>query len=118
MEAAMPTTRSTTVAGDLSEELEGLSLTRLVEYTEGGCGLDASVTRGELHDLVGRYRAAGLQRFGVQLSPASQPAIALGYRWFVTETGEDLPTKPNPSFHNMLRAGFRLAYQRPNYLPS
>jgi len=41
---------------------------------------------------------------------------ALGCRWFVTETGEDLAAKPNPSYHNMLRVGFRLAYQRPNYL--
>jgi hypothetical protein len=41
---------------------------------------------------------------------------ALGCRWFVTETGEDRPDRPNPSFHNMMRLGFELAYQRPNYL--
>ena len=41
---------------------------------------------------------------------------ALGCRWFVTETGEDRPDRPNPSFHNMMRLGFDLAYQRPNYL--
>lgn len=41
---------------------------------------------------------------------------ALGSRWFVTETGEDRPDRPNPSFHNMMRLGFELAYQRPNYL--
>jgi hypothetical protein len=35
----------------------------------------------------------------------------------VTETGEDLPEKPNPSFRNMMRAGFKLAYQRRNYMP-
>lgn len=40
----------------------------------------------------------------------------LGCRWFVTETGQDTPEHPNPSFHNMLRAGFTVAYQRPNYL--
>ena len=34
----------------------------------------------------------------------------------VTETGEDSPEQPNPSFHNMIRTGFSLAYQRPNYL--
>ena len=43
--------------------------------------------------------------------------IALGCRWFVTETGEDLPERPNPSFHNMVRAGFKVAYHRPNVLP-
>jgi len=42
---------------------------------------------------------------------------ALGCRWFATETGQDWPDKPNPSFHNMQRAGFAVAYQRPNYMP-
>jgi hypothetical protein len=41
---------------------------------------------------------------------------ALGCRWFASETGQDLPDKPNPSFHNMLRTGFRVAYYRPNYM--
>jgi hypothetical protein len=42
---------------------------------------------------------------------------ALGCRWFVTETGEDTPARPNPSFRNMLRAGFVLGYHRVNYMP-
>lgn len=42
---------------------------------------------------------------------------ALGCRWFVTETGEDTPARPNPSFHNMTRAGFQVAYHRENYMP-
>jgi len=41
---------------------------------------------------------------------------ALGCRWFVTETGKDLPERPNPSFHNMVRAGFVVAYDRPNWM--
>jgi len=41
-----------------------------------------------------------------------------GCQWFVTETGEDLPERPNPSYHNMMRMGFQLAYHRPNYLPA
>ena len=40
---------------------------------------------------------------------------ALGCEWLVTETGEDTPNRPNPSYHNMLRTGFKLAYQRLNY---
>ena len=44
--------------------------------------------------------------------------ITQGCRWFVTETGQDLPERPNPSFHNMLRMGFTVAYQRPNVMPS
>ena len=43
---------------------------------------------------------------------------ALGCRWFVTETGEDTPERPNPSYRNMLRAGFTLAYHRDNFMPS
>jgi hypothetical protein len=35
---------------------------------------------------------------------------------FVAETGKDLPEKPNPSFHNMIRTGFKVAYHRPNYM--
>ncbi|MEO8462208.1 MAG: hypothetical protein ABI555_03270 [Chloroflexota bacterium] len=44
-------------------------------------------------------------------------AAALGVRLFITETGEDLPDDPNPSYRNMLRGGFHLAYQRRNWLP-
>jgi hypothetical protein len=43
---------------------------------------------------------------------------ALGCKWFVTETGEETPQRPNASFRNMMRAGFQIAYQRPNFLPS
>ena len=32
----------------------------------------------------------------------------------ITETGEDLPEDPNPSLRNMIRAGFQVAYVRPN----
>ena len=41
----------------------------------------------------------------------------LGCDWFVTETGEDTPARPNPSFRNMMRAGFTVAYQRQNFMP-
>ena len=40
----------------------------------------------------------------------------MGCEWFVTETGEDTVANPNPSYHNMLRTGFKPAYLRPNYL--
>jgi ribosomal protein S18 acetylase RimI-like enzyme len=43
-------------------------------------------------------------------------AAALGCRWLVTETGEDTPDHPNPSYRNMLRAGFQLVYHRPNWV--
>jgi len=45
-------------------------------------------------------------------------ARAAGVRLCVTETGEDIPEDPNPSYRNMIRAGFRLAYLRQNWLPN
>jgi GNAT superfamily N-acetyltransferase len=44
-------------------------------------------------------------------------ATALGCRRLVVETGDDTPEDPNPSAHNVRRAGFQLAYRRPNYMP-
>jgi hypothetical protein len=42
----------------------------------------------------------------------------LGCRQFVTETGPERPDRPNPSLHNMVRAGFTLVYERPNFMPA
>jgi hypothetical protein len=55
---------------------------------------------------------------GALMARRIEDGIALGCRWFVTETGEDLPERPNPSFRNMVRAGFKVAYHRTNVLPS
>ena len=43
-------------------------------------------------------------------------ARANGCRLASTETGPDTPEEPNPSFHNMLRLGFNLGYDRPNFV--
>jgi hypothetical protein len=43
-------------------------------------------------------------------------ASALGCAHIVTETSEQTPTRPNPSFRNMVRAGFDVVYHRPNYV--
>ena len=53
---------------------------------------------------------------GALFSRRIQDGLALGCKWFVTETGEDTLEDPNPSYHNMLRSGFELAYLRPNYV--
>ncbi|MFN8439231.1 MAG: hypothetical protein U0175_00535 [Caldilineaceae bacterium] len=42
--------------------------------------------------------------------------LALGCKWFITETGKDTSEQPNPSYRNMIRAGFKVAYIRDNYL--
>lgn len=59
------------------------------------------------------YRRRGAQ--GALMAQRIRDGAAQGCRWLVTETGEDRPERPNPSYHNMLRTGFTLAYQRPNY---
>jgi len=41
--------------------------------------------------------------------------FSAGARWAVTEGAEDMPGNPNPSFHNMVRNGFQVAYMRENY---
>jgi hypothetical protein len=42
-------------------------------------------------------------------------ATALGCRWLTVETGDDLPERPNPSYRNCARAGFRVLHRRPSY---
>jgi hypothetical protein len=34
----------------------------------------------------------------------------------VTETDTETADRPSPSYRNMVRAGFQLAYNRPNYV--
>lgn len=60
------------------------------------------------------YRQRGAQ--GAIMARRIRDAAGLGCAWVITETGEDLPESPNPSFHNMIRTGFKLAYQRQNYI--
>ena len=60
------------------------------------------------------HRRRGAQ--GALMARRIEDGIALGCTWFVTETSEDTPERPNSSFHNMVRSGFLLAYQRPNYM--
>ena len=60
------------------------------------------------------YRPRGAQ--GALMARRIRDGADLGCRWLVTETGEDTPHHPNPSYHNMLRTGFSLAYRRPNYI--
>ncbi len=62
-----------------------------------------------------QFRKRGAQ--GALMSRRLQDGINAGCKWFVTETGRDTPERPNPSYHNMLRTGFKLAYDRPNFMP-
>jgi hypothetical protein len=60
------------------------------------------------------YRKRGAQ--GAIMARRIQEAVALGCTGLITEAEEDTPQSPNPSYHNMLRTGFKLAYLRRNYL--
>jgi hypothetical protein len=60
-------------------------------------------------------RGRGAQ--GALLAQRIHDGLALGCTWFVTETGEETPERPNPSFRNMIRAGFTVAYHRQNFMP-
>jgi GNAT superfamily N-acetyltransferase len=60
------------------------------------------------------YRGRGAQ--GALLAQRIRDAAELGLRRLVVETAEDTPQKGAPSFRNMLKFGFRVAYVRPNYL--
>jgi GNAT superfamily N-acetyltransferase len=43
-------------------------------------------------------------------------AADAGCRWVSVETAEQTPAKEAPSFRNLLRLGFTVAYRRPNHL--
>jgi len=60
------------------------------------------------------YRNRGAQ--GAIMAARIRAASDAGCKWIITETGEDTPDNPNPSYHNMLRTGFKLAYLRANYI--
>jgi len=60
------------------------------------------------------YRGRGAQSALIAARLAA--ARDLGCRWACVETAADTPEKPNPSTHNLRRAGFRDAYERPNWV--
>jgi GNAT superfamily N-acetyltransferase len=44
-------------------------------------------------------------------------AAAQGCRWILSETDEELPDRPNPSYHNLVRLGLPVRYVRANWGP-
>jgi len=51
------------------------------------------------------------------ISRRIRDAADLGCSMLVSETGEDSPRTPNPTFHNLVRHGFQLAYHKQDYTP-
>jgi hypothetical protein len=60
------------------------------------------------------HRRRGAQ--GAVMARRIRDGLALGCRQFICETTAETPAHPNPSYHNMLRLGFRLAYLRSDYV--
>ncbi|MCU0453464.1 MAG: GNAT family N-acetyltransferase [Bacteroidetes bacterium] len=84
-----------------------------------------AVATGALHvkDGIGWMGFAatdpGHRKHGAQTSLIAKrlhDAIDLGCKQIVVETAQDRPEQPNPSTHNLLRFGFEVAYERPNYV--
>lgn len=66
---------------------------------------------------IGAVQAAARHKGGQSALLARRIADGLekGVRWFATETGKPLPGEPHPSFSNIQRAGFSIAYERANW---
>lgn len=61
-----------------------------------------------------KHRGKGAQK--LLINYRTRKAIEAGCKYLVTETAEDTPEKPSPSFRNMIKSGFELAYIRPNWI--
>jgi len=78
-----------------------------VTETAAWCGLAATLPSH-------RSRGAQSGLFARRIADAA----ALGCRYVITGTVEQTPDWPNASYRNMVRAGFRQLYLRPNWSPS
>jgi hypothetical protein len=52
---------------------------------------------------------------GALIRARALAAAEAGCQWIVVETFPGTPEQPNASYRNMLRYGFEIAYQRPNW---
>jgi GNAT superfamily N-acetyltransferase len=75
-------------------------------------------------DKVGSLNYASTRpshrRRGVQsalIARRIEDARQIGLEWLVTETDEERPERPNPSYHNIVRAGLVVRYVRTNWGP-
>jgi GNAT superfamily N-acetyltransferase len=59
-----------------------------------------------------RRRGAQLALLGARIEAAREAGCEL----LVVETGPDSAERPNPSYHNVERAGFRIAYERASWV--
>jgi hypothetical protein len=59
------------------------------------------------------YRKRGGQ--SALIAERIRGGLESGCQWFVVQTDDHTADRPNPSYLNLERQGFRLAYMRPNY---
>ncbi len=81
-------------------------------------GAAAMYVHGTAAHLAMGCTLPDFRRRGVQAALIERRLVdadAEGVSLLVTEAAEDLPEKPNPSLHNLLRLGFSEAYKRENY---
>lgn len=79
----------------------------------------ALYVEGEVGNLLLGSTLQSHRRLGAQLEllrTRLKLGIDEGCKIFFTETHTEIPGKPNPSYHNMKRLGFKEAYLRPNYV--
>jgi GNAT superfamily N-acetyltransferase len=86
---------------------------------------DTPAATAALH-VTGRYGYLGpaathpdFRQRGAQsalIARRLRDAADLDCEMLISETAEDRPDDPSPSFRNMQRAGFQIAYVRPNYI--
>jgi hypothetical protein len=77
-------------------------------YIDGRyCWIDFAATLAE-HRGKGAQTALAVRRI--------RDAEEQGCKWLVVETAEQTAEKEAPSYRNMIRLGFKVAYVRPNYI--
>ncbi len=86
----------------------GVPIATGANYIDGRyCWIDFAATLPE-HRGKGAQTALAVRRL--------EDAKKLDCKWLVVETAEQTPEKEAPSYRNMIRLGFNVAYVRPNYI--
>jgi hypothetical protein len=74
---------------------------------------------GEVANFLSAATLDGHRGRGAQsalIARRLRDASAVGARWAIVETAEDVPERPAPSYRNQRRAGFRVLYLRPSHV--
>jgi GNAT superfamily N-acetyltransferase len=87
---------------------DGVPIATGANFIDGHyCWIDFAATLEE-HRGKGAQTALAVRRI--------EDARKQGCKWLVVETAEQTAEKEAPSYRNMIRLGFKIAYIRPNYI--